>query len=89
MPFLVKVADGDNPRALAENLSDDDARDLARRVHAATGDIVTLVPYLFSKGQYVLDEDGAQLFGAPEPEAEEPKAAAKKAPKKAAKKAKA
>jgi hypothetical protein len=87
MPFLVKVAEGDDPRELAENLSDNDAKELAIRVHAATGEIVTLIPYMHKGGRYVLDEDGAILVGVePEPEVvEEPK---KAAPAKAAKKSK-
>jgi hypothetical protein len=60
MPFLVKVAEGDDPRELAENLSDNDAKELAVAVSSETGEEVTLVPYVYdAKAQgYVLDLAG-------------------------------
>lgn len=81
MPTMVKGGDG---RVLAENLADSDAHALAQRVHAATGELVTLIPYMFAKGKYVLDEAASRVVGAVEEVVEEVKAEAKKA---AAKKA--
>lgn len=67
---------GEDGREIAEKLGDLDALDLARNVHAATGEVVKLVPYVLKKGKYVLDEAGARVFGASQAAAdpEEPKA---------------
>lgn len=69
MPAQVKVAASDaldgQERILADKLGNDDAKDLARNVHANTGEIVTLTPYLYDDEQadYVLDHDGATTHG--------------------------
>lgn len=77
MPFQVRVAEGDHPRLIAENLNDEDAHDLARRVSQATGETVQLIPWLYDAktAKYVLATKPAKEIGAApaEPEAvEEP-----------------
>jgi hypothetical protein len=49
MPFQVRVTQGDDPRELAEKLSDSDAHETAKRVSAATGETVELVPYVYDQ----------------------------------------
>lgn len=61
MPVQVLGEDG---RELHENLHESDAHDLAARVHAATGETLTLIPYVLKKGEYVLDKAAATLFPA-------------------------
>lgn len=69
MPTQVKVAASDaldgEERILADKLGNDDAKDLARNVHANTGEIVTLTPYLYDEkvGDYVLDAAATQTHG--------------------------
>lgn len=75
MPVQVLGEDG---RELHENLHESDAHDLAARVHAATGETLTLIPYVLKKGEYVLDKAAATLFPAA---AEEPKPKRKRTPK--------
>lgn len=63
MPKQVRGQDG---RIIQKQLSDGDADTVARQVHANTGEVVTLVPFI-DKGEdgYVLDEDAATTVGAP------------------------
>jgi len=49
MPFQVRVAQGDDPRIVDEKLSDSDAHEVAKRVSAATGEAVELVPYVYDE----------------------------------------
>lgn len=49
MPFQVRVTQGDDARVIDEKLSDADAHDVAKRVSAATGETVELVPYLYDE----------------------------------------
>lgn len=84
-PTMVKAEDG---HVIEDMLSDLDALDLARRVHAATGETLSLIPYVLKKGEYVLHEAEATVFprpqAEPEPEAAPKKKAAKKPTKKKA-----
>lgn len=73
MPLQVLGEDG---RELHDKLQDSDAHDLAQRVHAATGEVLTLIPWVEKKGEYVLDKASARLF---------PESAAKKSDKPATK----
>lgn len=61
MPLMVLGEDG---REIHENLSDMDAHALAQNVHAATGETVTLIPWIEKDGEYVLDKAGARTFPA-------------------------
>lgn len=49
MPFQVRVTQGDDPRIIDEKLDDQTAHEVAKRVSAATGETVELVPYLYDE----------------------------------------
>lgn len=74
MPTQVR---GENGRIIHDQLSDADAGELARLVHAAEGEVVKLVPFVLKGEEWVLDEAGARTVGAPveEAPAEKPKRA--------------
>jgi hypothetical protein len=83
MPIQVRGADG---REIAENLGDDDAADLARNVHAASGETVTLIPFVEFDGVYSLDESKSYTFPAAvgtEPDAPDEEPAETPKPKRA------
>ena len=61
MPMDVLGADG---RVIKTNTDEADAKDTARNVHAATGEVVTLVPYVFDGENWVPDADQATAHGA-------------------------
>jgi hypothetical protein len=65
MPTQVRGADG---RVIMKETNDGDATQLARQVHANTGEVVTLVPFIDKHGEWVLDEANARTFGAPQVE---------------------
>lgn len=64
MPKQVRGADG---RVIERQMSDTDADVIARNVHAATGEVVTLIPFAWNEKteSYVLEEDQATTVGAP------------------------
>lgn len=61
MPTMVLGEDG---RLIDEKLGDDDARQVARNLHANTGEVVTLVPYEPNEdGEYEPNHDAAVTVG--------------------------
>jgi len=71
MPYLVRVSKGDDPRAIHEKLADSDAHDLAKKISAATGEEVELVPYHYDEktSSWVLaDEPSTTIQIAPSEE---------------------
>lgn len=61
MPLMVLGEDG---RELHDKLGELDAHTLAQNVHAATGETVTLVPWVEDGGEYVLDKKAARTYPA-------------------------